>query len=235
MKTLTQYMPRTWFKTPRIWGFLGVLALAPVMVMAFGDSSQAPRVATAEAAVPAPVDTKTRVQAYLNDIKSLKATFIQQAPDGQVSEGTLSLQRPGKLRFEYQPDVPLLVVADGSTLTFIDYDIKQVTRWPISDTPLGVLVAKSIDLDGKLDVTTSVNAGEIKVKVVDPKRKDEGFITLIFEDKPLALKAWEVTDAQGFETRVTLVNSVYNTALDSKLFTFKDPRPTPLIKKGPRG
>lgn len=181
-------------------------------------------------------DLLPRIERYLNDVHSMEAGFIQEAPDGVVTEGKLSLERPGKLRFEYKGDIPLLVVADGSTLTFVDYDVKQVTRWPIGETPLGILVARHIDLKKDLETTVTRGADKlIRVKVVDPKRADQGFMTLIFEDRPLALRAWEVTDPQGFETRVTIINPVYNTDIADALFTYKDPRTMPFSgRRGPR-
>ncbi|MDA5192439.1 LolA family protein [Govanella unica] len=215
-------------------GVIAALAALPVVGLAIGGPGPSPKPVAVEQA--APKDDIDRVERYLEDIQSLSANFIQQAPDGSVTEGKLTLLRPGKLRFEYQPEVPLLVVSDGTTLTFVDYSIKQVTRWPISDTPLGVLVAKTIDLrGGKLQTTATRDPGGLlKVKVIDPKRKDQGFITLLFENQPLTLKAWEVTDPQGLQTRVTLLDAVYNTDVSGKSFTFKDPRNMPLNRKGGR-
>lgn len=179
--------------------------------------------------------TLRRVEDYLNGIKSLESGFIQRGPDGTVTEGTLSLERPGRLRFDYTDDIPLLLVSDGTTLTFVDYEVKQVTRWPIMDTPLGILVAKHIDLRGDLIVTASeAEGGLLRVTVKDPKRLDEGYITLIFEQNPLVLRAWDAVDAQGFVTRVALVNMETNVALADSLFTFKDPRALPFTGRRKR-
>lgn len=178
--------------------------------------------------------TLARIEERLNDIKSMTADFIQRAPDGSVSEGKLFLQRPGKIRFEYGEDVPFLMVSNGTMISFIDYEVKQVTRWPISKTPLGILVEKNIHFDDRLEIPEIIRfAGLIKVPVIDPKRKDQGHITLIFEESSLELKAWEVLDAQGYLTRVALVNPVYNVAIDKKKFTFKDPRGKSSLR-GPR-
>lgn len=184
---------------------------------------------------PAP-DTIVRVEDYLNGIQTLKADFIQRAPDGVVTEGKVVIERPGRLRFEYEPGIPLLVVSDGSMLTFVDYDVKQVTRWPINDTPMRVLVAKNIDLRQSLNVVSSAQEGNIlRVTVQDPKQADQGYITLIFEDNPLVLRAWEVTDPQGYVTRLSLVNPEFNERISQASFTFKDPRPnTPARRLGPR-
>lgn len=184
----------------------------------------------------AAADAISRIEDYLNGIRTLKADFIQRAPDGVVSEGKVVLERPGRLRFEYAPGVPILVVADGTMLTFVDYDVKQVTRWPIGDTPLNVLVAKTIDLSKSLKViSSSSDGGLLRLSVQDPKKADQGFITLVFEENPLALRAWEVTDPQGFVTRLSLVNPEFNADVNRSVFTFVDPRPrTPARRQGPR-
>jgi outer membrane lipoprotein-sorting protein len=145
-----------------------------------------------------------------------------------MSEGSMHLKRPGKLRFDYGKDSPLLLVSDGKILTFVDNDVKQVTRWPIKDTPLGILVAGKVDLNKDLKITRMIRGGGLlRVTVKDPKHADQGFITLIFNAAPLDLRAWEVTDQQGLLTRVTLMNPEKNLALNDNLFTFKDPRVLP--------
>ena len=215
-----------------------------VIVFAAGISAAHAETPTSSAPGPAPSPSQSttkpkpsamaeigKVEAYLNGIHTLKAQFIQRGPDGSVAEGTVSLERPGRLRFQYGDDVPLLLVSDGTTLTFVDYDVKQVTRWPIMDTSLGILVAKTIDFKGKMIVSsTAGDDGLLRVTVQDPKRLDEGYITLIFEQHPLTLRAWDAVDPQGMVTRVTLVNAETNVALDNSLFTFKDPRALPFSR-----
>jgi len=176
--------------------------------------------------------TLEKIEQSLNAIHSLKADFVQRAPDGSVAEGVLYLERPGKLRFDYGKDAPFLVVSNGSLLTFVDYDVKQVSRWPIKKTPLGILVDEEIKFDSTIEVPDIIRfAGLLKVPVIDPKRQEYGYIILIFEESTLELRAWESVDAQGYTTRVTLINPEYNVAIDKKKFTFKDPRRR---KHGPR-
>ncbi|MFC7047693.1 LolA family protein [Emcibacter nanhaiensis] len=167
-----------------------------------------------------------RIEESLNKIKSLKAQFIQRAPDGTTSEGTVFLERPGKLRFDYEDDLPFLIVSDGNMLSFIDYEVDQITRWPIGKTPLGILVDDTVSLSGKVEVPEIIRfAGLLKVPVIDKEREEQGYITLIFEESGMELKAWEVMDAQGYLTRVALVNPQYNVEIDKDRFTYKDPRP----------
>lgn len=177
-------------------------------------------------------ETLRKIEQSLNAIRSLKATFIQRAPDGSVAEGMLYLERPGKIRFDFGEDAPFLLVSNGKLLTFVDYEVKQVSRWPIKKTPLGILVDEEIKFDSKIEVPDIIRfAGLIKVPVIDPKRREYGYIILIFEESSMELRAWESVDAQGYTTRVALVNPEYNVKIDKKRFTFKDPRPN---RRGPR-
>ncbi len=177
-------------------------------------------------------ETLRKIEQSLNAIKSMKTDFIQRAPDGSVAEGVLYLERPGKLRFDFGDDAPFLVVSNGSLLTFVDYDVKQVSRWPIRKTPLGILVDDEIRFDNSIEVPDIIRfAGLVKVPVIDPKRQEYGYIILIFEESTMELRAWEVVDAQGYTTRVALVNPEYNVEIDGKYFKFKDPRPR---RHGPR-
>ncbi|NOZ42947.1 MAG: outer membrane lipoprotein carrier protein LolA [Alphaproteobacteria bacterium] len=173
-----------------------------------------------------------KIEQHLNSIHSMRSEFIQQAPDGTTMQGMLYLERPGKLRFDYGKKAPFLLVSNGTMLTFIDYQVKQVSRWPIRKTPLGILVDKTIKFGSSVKIPDIVRfAGLVKVPVFDPKRRQYGHIVLIFEQSTLELRAWQSVDAQGYVTRVALVNPVYNVKINPKRFTYKDPRPP---RHGPR-
>ncbi|MBT5074734.1 MAG: hypothetical protein HOM63_13530 [Kordiimonadaceae bacterium] len=176
----------------------------------------------------------TKIEDNLNNIRSMKAIFIQRGPEGNVDEGTIFLERPGKIRFEYDNDNPILVVSNGDMLSFIDYEIKQVSRWPVDKTPLSVLVDDHIDLrDKDIEIPEIIRfAGLIKISVLQPDNKDQGHITLIFEESTMELKSWEVIDVQGYTTRIALLNPEYNIIVDEDQFTFDDPRPN--RRRGPR-
>ena len=209
-------------------GFWAAILALPLATAA--APAQGPLKATAQSLTAAQETAEyTAIEDYLEGIKTLSADFIQEGPDGTMAEGSMHLKRPGKLRFDYGKDSPLLLVSDGSILTFVDNDVKQVTRWPINDTPLGILVAKKVDLKKDVNVTSMTRGGGLlKVTVKDPKHAEQGYITLIFNAAPLELRAWEVTDSQGLKTRVTLMNPEKNVAVNDRLFTFKDPRVLPL-------
>ena len=162
-----------------------------------------------------------RVEEYLNDVRSLSADFVQIGPNGELSKGEMALRRPGKLRFEYAPPSPLLLVADGRWLVLEDRELRHVDRWPVGSTPLAVLVADKVDLDGSIQVTSvKREGGVIRVTLIDRGRPDEGHLTLIFNETPLEFRQWEMHDAQGGVTNVSLQNLKPNVTLPDKLFYY---------------
>lgn len=167
-----------------------------------------------------------RVVAYLNAARSMSADFIQIGPNGELSKGRMFLSRPGRLRFEYAPPSPLLLVADGFWLTLLDKELEQAHRWPVSDTPLGILVADRIAIGDRATATAvERRGGVLRVTFVDSERPDEGNLTLVFSEPPLLLRNWEVLDAQGGVTNVSLQNIRTNVVLKPELFTYEEPKP----------
>jgi outer membrane lipoprotein-sorting protein len=165
-----------------------------------------------------------RVEAYFNAFTTLSAQFSQIAPDGQVAEGDFYLRRPGRLRFEYAPPVPLLIVADGFRLILYDHELGQVNAWPVAATPLGPLVARTVDfINSGHAYAVETEPGILRLTLVDPDRPDDGSITLVFRDDPLELRHWEVTDPQGLVTVVVLTGMRIDPELAPELFMFNDP------------
>ena len=172
------------------------------------------------------------VQTYMDTVQSLEAQFTQYAPDGGISKGKLSLARPGRVRFDYEGEAPFLVVADGKTLNFIDYEIGQVTRWPVKDTPLRALLGGSTDLasiGANIELAPFDNPELVALHAVDVDRPELGQITVYFQRQPyvpekLRLLRWDVTDAQGQITSVELADAEVNVELAENLWDFDDPR-----------
>jgi outer membrane lipoprotein-sorting protein len=168
----------------------------------------------------------TRVESYLNGIKSLDAKFLQIAPDGSLSEGKLYLLRPGRIRFEYAPPSPILVVADGTWIVFHDDELKQTTRVPLGSTPLSILMRDKVALDGAVTVKrVERQPGSLRVTLFDTDKPKEGQLTLVFSDQPLMLKQWVVEDAQGQSTTVALDKMETNVDFKQSLFVFHDNAP----------
>jgi outer membrane lipoprotein-sorting protein len=164
-----------------------------------------------------------RVQAYLNGIRSLRARFIQTAPDGSLTQGVALMQRPGKMRFQYDPPSPFLLVANYGILFFHDSQLNQTTNIPLSRTPLGILLGDQVALSGAVTVTKFVRLpGQIQVSLVRSDNPGEGTLTLIFADNPLTLRQWIVLDQQGKQTRVSFTNMEVGASVDAKLFDYRD-------------
>lgn len=160
-----------------------------------------------------------RIEAYLNSLKSLKAHFTQVATDGGLAEGTAWLERPGRMRFQYDPPSPFLLIASHGVLTFNDSALQQTSNIPLSRTPLGILLAEHVVLAGAVTVTAIQRLpGQLQVSLARTESSGDGTLTLIFADQPLALRQWTVVDAQRRETHVTLSNVQLGASFDSKLF-----------------
>ena len=203
----------------------GALALCLPAALAL---PAAPLAAQQTAAQTAQFDRATRA---LRAITTLRADFIQTDRNGQVLRGTLTLKNPGKIRFEYSADVNMLVVSDGRALTMIDYDVQQVQRWPIGDSPLGALLDPSRDLRRYGTMRPTGNANTVSIEVADPERPEIPQLTLIFTENSTApggleLNSWVALDAQNSRTTVRLRNHRYGGAVADSAFTFRDPRRT---------
>ena len=167
-----------------------------------------------------------RIEDYLNSVTTLRAHFDQVAPDGALASGAFYLSRPGRLRFEYAPPTPILIVANRLWLIFHDTELGQVDRLPLYSTPLGFLVKDEIEFGGDIVVEAFQRLpGELRLTLRDEDNSDEGSIMLVFSDAPLRLWQWRLTDAQGLTTRITLSDVEVNVPLDAGLFNFDDPVP----------
>lgn len=167
-----------------------------------------------------------RIEDYLNAIDTLRADFIQVAPDGSISDGVFYLARPGRVRFEFNPPSKILIVSKKNWITLVDYEIGQASRWRIADTPFRVLIERDIRFGGNIAVSSIERAGgNVSVSVFNRKDPKQGSIKLVFTDGPLELRQWEITDPRGQITRVGLLNIEMNIEIDASKFEFDDPRP----------
>ncbi len=147
----------------------------------------------------------TKVADYLNGLKTITAKFMQVGPDGSVRTGQAIVQRPGKMRFQYDKPNAQLLVAGFGLLVYHDPQLDQTTNIPLASTPLGILLDKTVRLSGKVTVTkVSQPPGEVQVSLIRTGKAQQGHITLIFSTDPMELRQWRVTDTQGQLTQVTL-------------------------------
>jgi outer membrane lipoprotein-sorting protein len=176
--------------------------LAPILAVSAKAASvpaTTPSFTTQNAAILA------KISSYLDGLKTVTAKFLQVAPDGSVRSGTAILQRPGKMRFQYDKPDPQLLVAGFGLLVYHDPQLNQTTNLPLSSTPLGILLAPQVHFSGTVTVTKIAQPpGEIQISLIRTGKAAQGHLTLIFSTDPLELRQWRVTDAQGATTQVSL-------------------------------
>jgi outer membrane lipoprotein-sorting protein len=182
-----------------------------------------PRAAALSADQKADVE---RVQAYLNGIRTLTSRFEQSTGEGGTASGQLYLARPGRMRFEYDPPVPLLLVANGKNIFYYDKELQQVSELRVEDTPAGFLLRDQIALSGDVTLTRFEHKpGAIRLTMVQTSEPGQGSATLVLDDRPLQLKQWTIVDPQQKEVTVALTDPHYGAPVDEKLFYWTDPRP----------
>lgn len=168
-----------------------------------------------------------RIEQYLNSIRTVAARFMQSTSDGNVAHGNFYLERPGKMRIQYDPPTPLLMVASGMYLSVYDPELQHTSYLPIDSTPAYFLVKDKIGFDDKVTVAKFERGPDsLRVTLHETGHPDQGRITLVFGDKPLELKKWTVFDRDGKQIDVALVEAHFDSKLDPNLFKFVDPSPT---------
>ena len=186
-------------------------------------------------AMAAPSPQLTQVSQHLKAVGTMTANFIQTDRTGKVLTGTVVLKRPGKVRFQYQKGVNMLIVGDGKALNLIDYDVRQESRWPIGNSPLSVLLNPQQDLSRFARVLPTSDARVILVEAKDPRRPEFGTITMAFARVPsapggLTLQGWSTLDAQNNRSTIKLSNQRFNVPVADSNFRWVSPK-----KPGARG
>lgn len=196
-------------------------AVVAVLVVA---SAPAGRAGTGLAALsPDEAAAVHRAVRYLNDLSTLRARFVQVSSNGTYAEGEVVVERPGHMRFEYDPPNPVLLIADGLNLLYYDRDLKQASFLPLWETPLWFLIRENVQISDDLQVAgVEQGQGVLKVTLRNKDSADAGSVTLVFGDSPLALRKWELVDALGIATQVSLINPEYGVPVDPKAFTYDD-------------
>src|SRR5262245_54433871 len=165
----------------------------------------------------APVD---KVSAYLTSLRTLTGDFVQVGPDGKKSEGEFYLQKPGKVRFDYNPPNPTELIADGSSVVVRDRKLATQDLYPLSQTPLRFLLADRIDLARDTNLT-QVYADDLFVTVVVEEKTvlvGTSKLMMMFGAKDFQLKQWVVTDPQGYDTTIAVSNIDIASRPDPSLF-----------------
>lgn len=187
------------------------LVLLPTPVGAAPTLTEADRTALAQ------------VSAWLNSIKTMSGAFTQVSSDGGASEGAFYLKKPGRLRFEYLPPTPLLVVADGYVIAVEDTKLETQDRYPLVESPLSVLLNDDVDLSTNTNITkVESRPGELRITARADEEELRGTITFVFSMPEIALRYWVVSDPQGVEVTVILSDVKSGVALADSLFEIRD-------------
>lgn len=160
-----------------------------------------------------------KISAYLNGIKSLKASFVQVGPDGGMVQGEVFIQKPGQIRFEYKPPSPVLIVATGGRMYVRNARLNTLDTYDLSDTPLGLLLNERSDLKtNKSVIGVAEQNGNIVVRARSSSNRNDSNITLVFAAPEIELRQWTVRDNQGGDTTVALQSLQTGASLDPSLF-----------------
>ena len=200
--------------------FLKSFAVALALVLAMAP------VATLEAANFQPIALTgdqtaalQKINAYINSFKSLRGEFTQISPKGQTTRGLLFLSKPGKIRFEYAPPNPLLIVSDGKWLTIKNRAKEKGDQVPLNSTPLRFIVSNKVDLFKEADVLSMEEAdGLTTVALADKDGKLGGYLVIVFDNVQETLQQWVIVDAKGRRTTVQFANLERDVPIDQKLF-----------------
>jgi len=199
-----------------------LIALPGAAARAQGDGAAASGQSTEQTAATGDgeeAETLARLLDYLNRIDTMKSRFVQVSSNGAYAEGDLYLDRPGRMRFEYDAPHPALLIANGVTLLYYDRELQQATFLPLWETPLWFLIREDIDLEEGVELQAiERRAATIRVTLQLSEDGNEGQVTLVFADRPVSLHSWEIEDAQGIMTQVALVNPDFGAEVERSLF-----------------
>jgi outer membrane lipoprotein-sorting protein len=201
----------------RIRRLAGVFALLPLALLLAGAGQMAPNRLIEYG--KAERQALNAISEYLNTVHTLKGRFLQIGPSGKVDEGDFYMQRPGRVRFEYRPPNPTLVISDGSAMAVTNLKLNTVDRYPLSMTPLDFLLSDKIDLAKSGQVlSVEIEPGIITLKARTSKNRHVSNISFVFAAPVIELRQWTVIDDQNLPTTVVLNGLVAGAPLPPELF-----------------
>jgi outer membrane lipoprotein-sorting protein len=162
-----------------------------------------------------------KISAYLNGMHAVEGDFSQINPNGDVAEGKIYIDRPGKIRFEYDPPNPTLVLCDGSSIYVQNRKLNTVDRYPLAGTPLQLILKDDISLKQNRSILGLHREGDsIIVDARSSNNRKTSNVTLVFAGAPIELRQWTVIDDQGLSTTVALRNVHPVASLPGTLFQY---------------
>lgn len=204
--------------TRRLW-----LAAAGA-VLACPAAVRAQTAASGRATATAFAADAARVSRAVAAVTRLQGRFAQTNPDGSASGGRFWMQRPGRLRFEYDAPSPLLMVVDGTNVAVRDARLNTTNRYPLRGTPLWFLLKSDVDLARDVTVSASERRqGRLVMTMRDRRREADGELTIVVREAGNQLEEWSIRDGQGRVTRVRLIETSVPASLAASLFVLREP------------
>jgi outer membrane lipoprotein-sorting protein len=164
-----------------------------------------------------------RIAAYLNGIHTMYAKFRQVSSDGRTASGQMWMERPGRMRFEYDPPSPILLIADRFYVYYIDKELAQVSEVGLKSTPAWLLLRDPITFADLIVTGFQRQPDLVRVGVTQKADPGAGSLTMVFGTEPMALRQWTIVDQQRRVTTVSLYDQRFGMALDPKLFVYQNP------------
>lgn len=195
------------------------------VVLGFGALATAGFAATAPAFAQQTNPQVAEVERYFNGIRTLQARFVQSNPGGTVVQGTLSVRRPGRMRFEYDPPSQLKIVADGSQVTMWDIPNRDFGQWPIGWTAASFLVREPLVLQGGDLAVEKVERtdGMLQLTMSQAKKPQEGKVIVRLSENPMVLRGWTIIDNRNQRVDVSLNGLQTGLQLADSLFKYDGP------------
>ena len=175
-------------------------------------------------------DEIKKIQKYLNNISSLKSNFTQISGDGSITYGTIFMKKPDKFRIVFHEPQNEILVSNGKKVALINKKINSISMYSIDQIPFNFLLSKQINFKNYI-VSEIINKNNILSFKISEKKQKGKKIKLIFENKPLSLKKWEIEDQQGNLIQISLSSLFTNILLENQKFLILDPRKNPFSKK----
>ncbi|WEZ82168.1 outer membrane lipoprotein carrier protein LolA [Rhizobium sp. 32-5/1] len=159
-----------------------------------------------------------KIADHFASVKTMSGEFVQFGPRGEQTGGKFYISRPGKIRFNYEAPSPMRVIADGKSVVIGNQKLKTWDIYPLSKTPLNLLLSNKIDLSGKMVRDVKEEADLITIVLGDKSIFGDSTITMMFDPKTYDLRQWTITDAQKKDTSVMIFNVKNGLELDEKVF-----------------
>jgi outer membrane lipoprotein-sorting protein len=211
------------------------LATAGLMLVAFASLGALDRTAVAARADELSDEQRSAIQqitGYFNGMRTLQGEFMQVGPKGHISTGVFHIAKPGRMRFEYAPPNPFIVVADGTWVTIKNNAKDTADQYPLSATPLRLVLAEEVDLLSEAKILAVERTdGLTTVTLEDKDKLVPGHLMLIFDEQRDELQQWIIVDGQGRRTTISLTDMVAGVDPDPGLFRVELPRPRERISR----